>query len=165
MRRVVWQLTTIGLVCMVLVACGGSEPDSTHSSDSVSTPVSTPVTPEVLPLKIGQVQWTTGTDPDTGAPLAIVDAFTTESPAIIAVVQVENLATGTDFTATWTLNDVPIAGTDMRVTAEDDMSSAWIAFSFTRDANRRYPVGQLGVTITASDGAMRESSVRIVFPN
>ena len=113
---------------------------------------------------MGPIIWAQATDAATGEPTDIVTIFTTESPAIIAVIEVSDVPEGTEFTATWTINNQPIASIDMNISASDDLDHAWIAFSFTRDDGQLYPVGQLGVVITSSEGDLREGSAEIGFP-
>lgn len=115
-------------------------------------------------MEVGQIIWAQSTDPDTGEPGDTVTRFTTQSLAIIAVIEVDEVSVGTQFVATWTINDQPIEGTTMEVSASEDLDHAWIAFSFTRNENQLYPVGQVNVVITTSEGHLREGSVEIGFP-
>lgn len=161
-----WLRILTGIaICALLAACGGGESPTDATPTAVSTPLaeSSPTAP-AQPMVIGQIIWAEETDATTGAPVNQVTGFTTESPAIVAVVEVTNLPAGTQFTAAWTLNDSTITDSPMTVVAQGDMTHAWISFRFTRDGERRYPLGQVGVTITASDGTMREATVEIGFP-
>lgn len=158
----VWSM---GLGCLLLVACGSGGSDTPVETPTAHTIQTVAATQEVATtLSIQQIVWAEETDTVTGAPIETVDRFTTDSDAIMALVQVNDLLEGTEFVATWTLNDVPLIDADMSVIADDDMEVAWIAFRFTRDESRLYPIGQLGVTITCSDGTLRESSITIEFP-
>lgn len=161
-----WLRILVGIaICATLAACGGGEssPDATPTAESTPMVASTP-TVASAPMEIGQIIWAEETDPISGAPVAEVSGFTTESPAIVALIEVTNLPANTQFAATWTLNDSVISDSPMTVIAQGDMTHAWISFRFTRDGDRRYPVGQIGITITASDGTLREASTKIDFP-
>lgn len=157
---------SIVLACVLLLAACGS--DSTPAPDNATpttdrpaaTPPSTPVSPK---MEIGPIIWSQAVDAETGAPTDEVARFTTESPAIIALVEVSEISVGTEFTATWTIDDQPVEGFDMDISASEDLDHAWIAFSFTRDEGQLYPVGQLSVVITTSEGDLREDSVEIGF--
>lgn len=149
-------------VALVLVGCGAD--DSPDSPESVATPIATPLPVVGSNMEIGEIIWAEAVSTSDGEPSEIVTRFTTESPAIIAVVEVDEMPGGVEFVATWTINDQPIEGTETDIIASDDLEHAWIAFSFTRDEDQRFPIGQLGVVITTSDGDMREGSVEIGFP-
>lgn len=149
------------LVCLVLVACG---------SDQGDAPSSTPVqfiaspTPSVPDMTIGTIVWSGSADETTGEPADVVETYTPESPAIIASIEVTDVPAGTEFTATWTLNDQPITAEDMHVTADADLDHGWVSFRFVLKDGQQYPTGQLGVVITTSTGALREGSIRIDWP-
>ena len=157
--RVVGKIWIMLACLLLLVACSSDDPIS--SPVIVSTPAATPPSEE---MNVGPIIWAQATDAATGKPTDIVTIFTTESPAIIAVIEVSDVPEGTEFTATWTINNQPIASIDMNISASDDLDHAWIAFSFTRDDGQLYPVGQLGVVITSSEGDLREGSAEIGFP-
>lgn len=160
MRRIgrIW----IVFACAVLLVACGSDPAGDSSPDSGTPPAATP--PPEAEMTVGQIIWAQSVDAATGEPTDAASRFTTQSPAIIAVIEVHDIPAGTEFTATWTINDQPIVVDEMDITATNDLPHAWIAFSFTRDADQRYPVGLLGVVITISDGDLREATVEIGFP-
>ena len=149
------------LLCLLLIGCGEDEPNP--GQGTVSTPVASP-TAAVAEMTLGDIVWSEMVDAETGAPNAEVSAFTPQSPAIIAIIEATDIPAGTEFTATWTLNDTPIEGGEMHVEADGEIDHAWIAFRFTREDDKSYPVGQLSVVITASTGVLREGSIEIVFP-
>lgn len=159
--RVMGRISTI-LACLLLLAACGSDDVSTDSSTPIAaTPPSTPASPD---MEVGQIIWAQAINPETGEPTDIVTRFTTQSPSINAVIEASNVPEGTEFDATWTINDEPIIATEQDIIASDDLDHAWIAFSFTRDPDQRYPIGQLNVVITTSEGDVREGSVEIGFP-
>ncbi len=149
------------LLCLLLISCGSD--DSTPGANSVSTPVasSTAVAAE---MTLGPIVWSETVDDESGAPNAEVTVFTPQSPAIIANIEANDVPAGTEFTATWMLNDTPIEGGEMHVQADGDIDHAWIAFRFTRNEDQSYPIGQLSVVITSSTGVLREGSIEIDFP-
>lgn len=110
------------------------------------------------------VIWTSGIDEDSGEPIDEVDAFTTISDRIVAVVPAANVPAGTEFTATWTIDGLNVPEATMTATVEQEMSTAWVAFEFLRDEGRYFPLGELEVTVTATSGETVEGSVEIGLP-
>lgn len=166
--RLTGRIWIVVACALLLVACGSNDaPDpadgpapSPVSGDAKATP---PATPDAA-MDVGPIVWAQELDAETGEPIDVVTRYTTESPAIIAVVEVNEMPAGTEFTATWTINGQPIDGTDMDISTNEELDHAWIVFRFTRDEAQRYPIGQLNVTITNSHGDLREGSVEIGFP-
>lgn len=152
---------TIGVVvlCLLLISCGAD--DSKPDAGNVSTPTASP-TAAASQMTIGPIVWSESADEASGEPIAPVEAFTPQSPAIIASIEVTDMPVGTEFTATWTINEMPI-DSDMHVQADGYIDHSWVAFRFTREQGT-YPTGQLGVVITASTGELREGSIEIAFP-
>lgn len=164
MRRLgrFWILIACALL---LAACGSDDaPDADATPPPAEDNPAMATPPPVPEMQVGDIVWAVEIDEETGEPTEVVDIFATDSPGIIAVLEVENLPEGTEFSAKWTMNGQPIDGSDMDITAEGDLDHAWIVFRFTRDEGERYPIGQLGVTITSSDGDLREGSVEVGFP-
>lgn len=155
------------LACVLLLAACGSDSTTTteNATPAQDQPVATPpVTPAAPQMEVGPIIWSQAIESETGEPTDVVTRFTTESSAIIAVIEVNEVPEGTEFTATWTINDQPVEGFDMDISASEDLDHAWIAFSFTRDEGQIYPIGQLTIVITTSEGDLREGSVEIGFP-
>lgn len=166
--RLVSRIWCVLACAVLLVACGNDVP-SPESGDAtaVATPHSDGVdgdAPSAPEMDVGEIIWAQAVEPETGEPTDIVTRFNTESPAIIAVIEVSEVPSGTGFTASWTINDQSIDGIDMDISSSDDLEHAWIAFSFTRDEGQLYPIGQLNVVITTSEGDLREGSIEIGFP-
>ena len=155
-----WLLGAILFACLALVtACGGGEsPEPTEP-----TPEPTPE-PTVAAFTVDDVVWTSGVDEASGEPLDEVDAYTTVSPAIVAVVPAANVPAGTEFTATWTIDGIEVPEATMSVTVDEDMRVAWVAFELARDEGRYFPLGELEVTVTTSTGDEVAGSVRIELP-
>lgn len=157
-----WVLGAILLGCLALaVGCGR---DNDGGGDQETGPSLTPTAQPAPPFTVDDVIWTTGVNESTGVPLDQADAYTTISPAVVAVVPARNVPAGTEFTATWTIDDLDVPEANMSVTVEQDMSTAWVAFEFVRDDDRYFPLGTLEVTVTASSGETVDGSVEIGLP-
>lgn len=163
--RLVGRIWIVLMCALLLAACGSDDAPGDPVGDSTPPAAgSASPTPATSEMEVGEVIWAHATDSDTGEPTEVVTRFTIQSPAIIAAIEVGDIPEGTEFTASWAINDLPIDGTEMDITASEDLDHAWIAFSFTRDTGQRYPLGQLSVVITTSEGDEREGSVEIGFP-
>jgi hypothetical protein len=163
-----WFLAAILLGCLTLAAgCGGSDRGGDSGTGDNEEAARTPTTvprPTEIPFAISDVVWTTGIDEDSGEPIDEVDAFTTVSPRLVAVIEVENVPAGTGFTATWTIDGIEVPEATMEATVDADLSTAWIAFEFIRDEGRYFPLGELEVTITSTTGEEVTGSVDIQLP-
>lgn len=166
--RIVGKIWLLMVCMLVLAACGSEdspEPADQPASSPAATAASTPGGEEAPDeMEVGQIVWAQELNPDTGEPVVVVDRFSTESPEIIAAIEVSNLPEDTEFSAKWTMNGLPIDSSDMVITSQGDLEHAWIVFRFTRDEGMQYPIGQLNVTITSNEGDLREGSVEIGFP-
>lgn len=147
---------------LILVACGSDE--SPSGSDAQPTADATRAAMENATMEIAGTTWTSGVDDTTGEPVDDVENYTTISPAIILVVEVTNVSSGTDFTATWAIDGLEVPEAEMRVTVEEDMAVAWIAFEFTREEGRYFPLGELQADVTASSGETVTATVDIQLP-
>lgn len=156
-----WLLGTIVLACLVMtVSCGGGD-DTPPQQEPRPTPTAQATE---VPLTMDDIVWATGIDEASGEPLDEVSAYTTVSPAIVAVVPAGNVPAGTEFTATWTIDGLEVPQATMTATVEQDMQSAWVAFEFLRDEGRYFPLGVLEITVTASTGESVQSSIDIELP-
>lgn len=157
------RVVAAAVVLVLLVACGddSSEPDE-------GTPVPATQTAEARqepePLQLSGIVWTTGLDPETGEPLDDVTSYPTNAPAIIAAVNVEQLPAGAELTATWTIDGTEVPDAAMSATSERAVTDAWVTFRFDRADDRLFPLGDLVVTITASDGEAVSGEVEITLP-
>jgi hypothetical protein len=156
-----WFLVAILLGCLAIASGCGSDQgaDGEQASDVAPTPQSTE-----NPFGILDVVWTSGVDEQSGEPIDEVDSFTTVSPRIVAVVQAENVPAGTVFTATWTIDGLEVPEATMEATVDADMATAWVAFEFIRAEGRYFPLGELEVSVAASNGETIQDSVRIELP-
>lgn len=160
--RLIGRIWIVLACAVLLVACGNDSVTEATPEVDTTPPAGTP--PPESGMIIGEVIWALEVDPATGEPIDTATRYTTQSPAIIAVIEVDNIPEGTEFTATWTINNLPIEVAEMDITASEELPHAWVAFSFTREDDQRYPRGTLGVVITTSEGDMREATVDIGFP-
>lgn len=157
--RQLYRIISLVICVAVLAACGSD------ANDDVDIPATPAATPTAVPqMTHGQIIWTDSTDPETGAPGAAVERYSTDAPAIIAVFEVTDVPEGTTFTAEWTINGAPIEGATMRVQSDNELPHGWITFRFTREDGHRYPLGDLAVKVTVSSGETLESWVEIAFP-
>ena len=163
--RLLGRIWIVVACALLLAACGNdASPITDQATPAVDQPVATPPpTPTEPEMEVGQVVWAQAIDAQTGEPIDIVSRFTTRSLEINAVIEVNDVPAGTEFSATWTINDQAVQGFDMDISASEDLDHAWIAFSFTSTEGQRFPIGQLTVVITSSEGDMREGSVEIGF--
>lgn len=155
MRRRIANVAGAVTVVLALAACGGGD-----GASPTEVPTSTPVIEQTL----GAVQWTSGVDEESGAPVDRVEFYTNTAPSIIATVQVTNVVAGDTFTATFTLDGEPILDADLVVSAEHDLPEAWVSFRLDRNDGAFYPVGDLGIVVTGSRGGEQRSTVTIQFP-
>lgn len=146
-------------ILLVIAACGGG---GGEEEPVPAAPTATPVPDPTLELV--DITWASELDRSTGEPVDEIDAFTTVSPAIIAVVQATDVPAGTELTAGWTIDGLEVPDATMRVTVEQDMAVAWVAFEFIREEGRYFPLGELAVTVTTSTGESIDGAVRIELP-
>ena len=147
-------------VLLLAAACGGEDAAPTARDDSA-----TGNEPGLeAPMEITGLTWTSAVSSDTGEPLDHVEAFTTISPSVIAVVKATDVPAGTEFTATWSIDGIDVPEATMNATVGDDMTEAWIAFEFVRDEGRYFPLGELQVVVSASTGDSVDATVDIQLP-
>lgn len=146
------------VMMLVLVACGGEDtaPEERAQSTADGTRAAT--------MEIAGTTWASAVDATTGEPVDEVESYTTISPAVVLVVEVINVPSGTEFVATWAIDGLDVPEAEMRVTVEDEMAVAWIAFEFVRDEGRYFPLGELEAVVMASSGKTVEATVNIELP-
>lgn len=156
-----WYLLTAVLGVVLLVTACGSESDAPGRQDEEGGGAA-PAAQE--PMAITGLTWTSAVSDSTGEPVDSVEAFTTISPAVVAVVEASNVPAGTEFTATWRIDGIDVPEATMNVTVEDDMAVAYVAFEFIRAEGRYFPLGELEVVVTASTGDTVDATVDIQLP-
>jgi hypothetical protein len=145
---------------ILLAGCGGGG----GGGDAAPTPEAAEPTAPAAPIVLGEVVWATEVDPDSQEPLDIEERYPNNAPAIIAAVPVRSVPAGAVITATWTIDGTEVPEVTSSVTADAPVNEGWVSFRFTRDPDRLFPLGILGVTVTAADGASTTSEVEIVLP-
>ena len=148
-------------VGLLFAGCTDDDQRQTPLPDSTLPPTmeATPTLPPQAGL--GPVTWSTSVT-GQGEPEAVVETLPRDAPVIYAAVEGTNLDQGETVNATWSLDGQPIEGIDDTVTIEEDAERGWVTFSLTWEGEALWPVGQLGVTITASTGAMTTGQIQIV---
>ena len=154
-----WRVLSVVLtvLALVLVGCGAA-------SDPASTPTAEPPTSTTQPtpaLQLGQVVFAQALSAD-GAALDPQSEIPRSTASIYAVVDVVNAQPGTSFAASWTIDGTEIPALDSQTTLEVGAASGQVAFHLTWDGATLWPVGTLGVTITASSGETVSGTVQIV---
>ncbi len=160
-RLASWPLSRVAMVtvlAILLAGCsvGGGSPDSAPDATPVPTlqPTPTPV------AQLGAVTWTTALD-DTGAPREDLEAIRRDAGAIYAVVPVDSVTAGETVTAQWSIDGVPIDALGSTVTIDEASESGWVSFALTWEGETLWPVGTLGIAISASSGATATGEVQI----
>ncbi len=153
------RFASVLLVMFLVAGCstGGDDVDPTAEPTVEPTPTIEP-TPA---MSMGEVQWATQLD-DSGAPVESLTQVSRTVQVIHAVAQLSAVPPGTRYTAEWTINGQTIEGKSETVEVSDGAASGWISFSLTWTGEALWPVGALGVTITADTGESITGTVQIV---
>lgn len=156
-RRPARLLVMMALLALMLVACGGgsAEPEPTQEPEK---PTATP-TP-IPALTLGEVVFSQSLD-DSGQPENAASDIPRSATTIVASVPVQHVPAGTSFSAVWTMDGTVVPGLESSTTMADGGASGWVSFTLTWDGATLWPVGQLGITITASTGETVVGSVPI----
>jgi len=147
----------LALVSTLLVGCsigGSSEGEPEVTVAPTIEPTAEPVT------RFGEVTWATAVE-DTGAPAEDLEAFPRDTETIHAVVPVENAPAGETITARWSMDGVTIDAIDATVTIDEATQAGWVTFALTWEGDALWPVGTLGVDITAASGATVRGEIQI----
>ena len=75
--------------------------------------------------------------------------------------QIEAVPAGERLTATWSLDGVAIDGINATVTIDEASGQGWVSFSLMWEGEALWPVGVLGVTISAESGATASGEIQI----
>lgn len=159
-RRWMSGWLSLAAVMLLLVACGGGGDDPEPTATPPATPAATPMPTEEPSLAIGAVTWTLSVA-DSGAPGEALTQFPRSADTIHAVAAIEHANPGTEFTAAWTMDGLPVDGAGTTVVIDDGAASGWVSFSLTWNGEALWPVGELGITITAATGETSSGTVQI----
>lgn len=145
------------LLSLVLVACGGGGADP-EPTQVPKTPAATP-TP-IPSLALGEVVFSQSLDA-SGQPSDPAVDIPRSATTIIASVPVKDVPADTSFSVSWTMDGTVVPGLESSTTLPDGGASGWVSFTLTWEGAALWPVGQLGVTVTASSGETVTGSVPI----
>lgn len=155
------------LVCAMLVSCGG-EPSLSSPADRspqlvIRPPVTTAATPfsTAVQSRIGDIVWTSATDPTTNAPIEPVSGYRPDASRIIAAVQTHALSTGSIVQATWEYNDTSLDAFTTQLTPAQGDVEQWMSFHIARDPDVPWPVGTYEVTISLDGTAVQQAAVEV----
>jgi hypothetical protein len=81
---------------------------------------------------------------------------------IHAIVEVESVPAGEQLTATWSIDGTPVDAIATTATIDTATASGTVSFALAWEGEAFWPVGTLGVTITASSGATTAGEIQIV---
>jgi hypothetical protein len=126
------------------------------ASVSTTVPAATPVVPWV-----GDVVWTTATDPTTNAPVEPVSSYPPNALRIVAAVHVDALSAGPSVEATWEYNDTSLDAFTTRLTPSEGGADHWINFYIERDPEVEWPVGTYEVKILLNGTTVQEAAVEV----
>jgi hypothetical protein len=160
------RLMAIVFCALALVGCGSGGGDGAARPAATEAAHNIPPEPTPTPIVVtlSGVVWTTAVDPVTNAPQDNVTSYATTAPVIIAAVQVGSMPAGAELTATWWIDRAEVPEATMRVATDSLVREGWAKFQFTREEERRFPLGVLEVRITATGGREVTGSVEIVLP-
>ena len=157
-QRRKWSVTVaLLLMVMVLTSCGS------ESATPESTSQPTQVVPTASPaptLAMGDIVFTETLD-ESGQPANPVDSLPRSVTTIVAAVPVESVAAGTSFSAEWSIDGTIIPDVSDSVSVTNDIAKGWISFTLTWTGSTLWPVGELGISITANSGETVTSTVPI----
>jgi hypothetical protein len=148
------------LLCLALLvaatACSG---DGAGQTTTAVTPE--PTATAVPPIDLEHIVWAGSVDPETSAPVDRRDAFPRDADVIHAVVRTGPLPAGITLTARWSFNGQPVEGATPMVTATDGREAGWIEFHLEWTGGGLWPVGTLGVNVSATTGEAISGTVEI----
>lgn len=164
-RRISLIVVTLGCV-LVLAGCGGGSDDAGSTPAPTARATQPPERPAETPVPPGmsEVVWTTEIDPETREPEGEVTSFTNEAAVIIAAVQVSSIPAGEVLTATWSIDGLEVPEMTTQAMTDASLETGWATFQLRREEGRSFPLGELQVQITTSDGTEVIGAVKIVLP-
>ncbi len=160
-RLASWPLSRMAMVAVLAILLAGCSVGGVSSDSSLdATPVPT-LQPTPTPVaRLGAVIWTTALD-ETGGPTENLASIRRDAAAIYAVVPVESVTAGETLTAQWSIDGTPIDAIGSTVTIDEASESGWGSFALTWEGETLWPVGTLGIAISASSGVTATGEVQI----
>lgn len=156
--KLLWNMAMLATLSVLLIGCSMGGESSSPSPDATPLPTAQPTpTPAA---QLGTVTWTTALAED-GEPVEDLHAFPRDTAVVHAVVQIEAVPAGERLTATWSLDGVAIDGINATVTIDEASGQGWVSFSLTWEGEALWPIGVLGVTISAESGAATSGEIQI----
>jgi hypothetical protein len=149
------------MLALTLTGCSTSGDSSEPTAEPTTSPAATPVATPAPTLAIGEVIWSTSAS-ESAASVESLAQIPRSTEVIFAGATVSNAPAGTELSAVWTIDGLAVEGLSETVTIEDGAASGWVSFSLTWEGETLWPVGQLGVTITADSGESTTGTVMIV---
>ncbi len=147
------------VLCLVLAACGSDDaPGSNATATAEATPTATPMS-----LTIGEINWTSAVDRDTGEPLDTLNSLPNDADHVVAAIHAESLPPGTVIEAVWTIDGDPLPElTPEPITIASGREDAWIAWTLTWEDDQPWPVGRLGLSIDVNGEPWVADEIHIV---
>jgi hypothetical protein len=157
-------------ISLLLASCGG-EPRLALPEGAASSPAAAPLaTPAASPVAsrneptVGDIVWTTTTDPATNAPVDAVTAFSPDAPRIIAALPVRQPPPGAVVRATWTYNNTSLDAFATDLALSSDPGQVWISFQISRSPDVPWPEGTYAVTVSLGETIVQLSTVEVAPP-
>jgi hypothetical protein len=153
--------------CLLLGSCGlpgsgSTDPTPEPSSTPAQTPI--PTTAITTPLSVAPPVWTTGIDPTDGSPIDQVEWFPTDATIIYAAFQTSEIASGTGFSVSWSMNGTAVPGLNPTLQMNTDTPAGWIEFHLTRTTPEPWPAGTLEIHISVGGTIVSSGSIDLRDP-
>lgn len=169
MRRAPGSILAPWLI-LFLVSCGG-EPQlalpatpSAMSTAEAPSSVQLPASPVSREPAIGEIVWTTQTEPASGSPASTVSHVPADAPRIVAVAMASDLPAGVSVEASWFYNDTPLEGFSTAIPIEQHIDESWLSFHIERSPDVHWPAGQYEITIQLDGEVVQEASIDVWEP-
>jgi hypothetical protein len=157
----------IVLACATLIGCSGEPrlvPPANSSPEVISTSpggaAATPVS-AVMDPQIGDIVWTTSTDPASNEPIDAVSSYHPDAPRIVAAVRTRALSTGSIIEANWEYNHTSLDAFTTQLTPSASGAEKWISFHIARDPEVPWPVGTYEVAIALDGAIVQQAAVEV----
>ena len=157
----------LGVVCAMLVSCGGEprlvppvSPSPRAMPQSRAAAAATPVSTAVS-TQLGPIVWASAVDPATSAPVEPVSSYRPDAPRIIAAMQNLGLSSGSSIEATWEYNDTSLDAFSTRLAPAGSGAESWISFYIERAPDVLWPVGTYEVTVSLNGSMVQQATIEV----